>query len=84
MLQKNGLVASMSGKDHGYNNAPIEIFRGSPKNERVHHQHFETRMQAKSAIREYIGIFYNRQRRHKRIGYLAPAVFAQSFTQKAA
>jgi len=73
----------MSGKGHGYGNAPIEIFRGNLKNERVHHQRFETRVQAKSAIQEYIGIFYNRQRRHTRIGYLAPAVFAQSFTRVA-
>jgi len=80
MLQKNGLVASMSRKGHCYGNAPIESFRGSPKNERVHRQRFETRVQAKSAIREYIGIFYNRQRRHTRIGFLAPAMFAQSFT----
>jgi transposase InsO family protein len=50
----------------------------------VQEQHFETRAQAESAIREYIEIFYNRQRRHSRIGYLAPAVFAQSFTRLAA
>ena len=60
---------------------PIESFWGSLKNEMVHHQRFETRTQAESAIREYIEIFYNRQRRHSRIGYLAPAVFAQSFTR---
>ncbi|MBU2856274.1 IS3 family transposase [Acidithiobacillus ferrooxidans] len=53
-------------------------------NEMVHHQRFETRAQAESAIREYIEIFYNRQRRHSRIAYLAPAVFAQSFTRLAA
>lgn len=27
-------------------------------------------------ITEYIEIFYNRQRRHSKLGYLAPAVFA--------
>ncbi|MBW9247567.1 MAG: IS3 family transposase [Acidithiobacillus ferriphilus] len=47
-------------------------------------QRFETRAQAESTIREHIEIFYNRQRRHSRIGYLAPAVFAQSFTRLAA
>ena len=50
----------------------------------VHHQRFETRAQAESTIREYIEIFYNRQRLHSRIGYLAPDVFAQSFTRLAA
>jgi transposase InsO family protein len=36
-------------------------------------------MEAEAAIREYIEIFYNRKRRHSRLGYLAPAVFAQSY-----
>jgi len=84
ILQKNGLVASMSRKGNCYDNAPIESFWGSLKNEMVQHQRFETRAQAESAILEYIEIFYNRQRRHSRIGYLAPAVFAQSFTRLAA
>jgi transposase InsO family protein len=74
----------MSRKGNCYDNAPIESFWGSLKNEMVHHHRFETRAQAESAIREYIEIFYNRQRRHLRIGYLAPAVFAQSFTRLAA
>jgi transposase InsO family protein len=84
ILQENGLVASMSRKGNCYDNAPIESFWGSLKNEMVHHQRFETRAQAESGIRDYIEIFYNRQRRHSRIGYLAPAVFAQSFTRLAA
>ena len=84
ILQENGLVVSMPGKGNGYDNAPIESFWGSLKNGMVHHQRFETRAQAESAIREYIGIFCNRQRRHSRTGDLAPAVFAPSFTRLAA
>jgi len=34
----------------------------------------------KASIREYVEIFYNRQRRHSRLGYLAPAVFAQNYS----
>jgi transposase InsO family protein len=30
-------------------------------------------------ITEYIDIFYNRQRRQARLGYVSPAVFAQQF-----
>ena len=36
------------------------------------------------SIREYIEIFYNRQRRHSRLGNVAPAVFAQNFSKHAA
>ena len=63
---------------------PIESFWGSLKNELIHHHRFETRAQAEAAIREYIEIFYNRQRRHSRLGYLSPAVFAQKFKESAA
>jgi putative transposase len=45
----------------------------------VHHRRYETRAEAEASIREYIEIFYNRQRRHSRLGHVAPAVFAQNF-----
>lgn len=81
---KNGLVGFMSRKGNCHDNAPNESFWGGRKNEMAPHQRFETQTKAESAIREYIEIFYNRQRRHSRIGYLAPAVFAQTFTRTAA
>jgi len=59
----------------------MESFWGSLKNELVHHRRFDTRREAEADIRVYIEIFYNRQRRHSRLGYLAPAVFAQNFRQ---
>jgi putative transposase len=77
-LERHGLVASMSRKGNCYDNAPMESFWGSLKNELVHHQRYATRAEAEASIREYIEIFYNRQRRHSRLGNLAPAVFAQN------
>ncbi|MEM6358169.1 MAG: IS3 family transposase, partial [Pseudomonadota bacterium] len=38
----------------------------------VHRAHFRTRRDAKAALFEYTAIFYNRQRRHSRIGYRTP------------
>lgn len=66
----------MSRKGNCYDNAPMESFWGSLKNELVHHFRYTTRAEAEASIREYIEIFYNRQRRHSRLGYVAPAVFA--------
>jgi transposase InsO family protein len=85
-LEWHGMVASMSRKGNCYDNAPIESFWGSLKNELVHHRRYATRAEAEASIREYIEIFYNRQRRHSRLGNLAPAVFAQKHRkqQKAA
>ncbi|OSM05933.1 putative integrase catalytic subunit [Magnetofaba australis IT-1] len=83
ILKQFGMQASMSRKGNCYDNAPMESFWGSLKNELVHHQKFTTREEAKAAIQEYIEIFYNRQRRHSRLGYLSPAVFAQQFMKTA-
>ena len=84
MLSQFGMRASMSRKGNCYDNAPMESFWGSLKNELVHHQRYVTRAQAIASVREYIEIFYNRQRRHSRLGYLAPAVFAQKFSKQRA
>ncbi|WP_146627654.1 IS3 family transposase, partial [Shigella boydii] len=40
--------------------------------------------QAISVIREYIEIFYNRQRRHSRLGNISPAAFREKYHQMAA
>lgn len=84
LLKQHGAQISMSRKGNCYDNAHVESFWGSLKNELVHHRPFATRADAEAAIREYIEIFYNRQRRHSRLGYLAPAVFAQSYWKSAA
>ena len=62
--------------------APMESFWGTLKNELVHHRRYETRAEAIREISEYIDIFYNRYRRHSRLGYLSPAVFTQQFYAK--
>ena len=73
--------ASMSRRGNCYDNAPMESFWGSLKNELLHHQRYPTRADAQAAIQEYIESFYNRQRRHSRIGNVPPALFAESFSK---
>ena len=63
----------MSRTGNCLDNAPMESFFGSLKNELVHRVHFKTREEAKAALFEYIEIFYNRQRLHSSIGYRTPA-----------
>ena len=84
LLEQFGMKPSMSRKGNCYDNAPMESFWGSLKNELVHHCRYATRPEAEASIREYIEIFYNRQRRHSRLGYLAPAVFSQFHTVQTA
>ncbi|BBB64231.1 hypothetical protein UNDKW_5958 (plasmid) [Undibacterium sp. KW1] len=79
LLEQFGMQASMSRKGNCYDNAPMESFWGSLKNELIHHQHYATRADAQAAIQEYIESFYNRQRRHSRLGNMSPALFAENF-----
>ena len=79
LLQQFRMKASMSRRGNCYDNAPMESFWGTLKNELVHHRRYETREQARREITEYIEIFYNRQRRHSRLGNLSPAAFTQRF-----
>ena len=79
LLKQFGMISSMSRKGNCYDNAPMESFWGSLKNELVHHQRYATRNEAKASIQEYIEIFYNRQRRHSRLGYISPAAFEANY-----
>jgi transposase InsO family protein len=78
VLQANNLSASMSSKGNPYDNAVAESFFSNLKNELVHHSDFMNREQARSAIFDYIEIFYNRQRMHQTLGYLSPMQFEQA------
>lgn len=77
-----GMRASMSRRGNCYDNAPMESFWGTLKNELVHHRRYVTRAEAQASIQEYIESFYNRQRRHSRIGFVPPALFAESFIEQ--
>jgi transposase InsO family protein len=81
-VRQFGMTASMSRKGNCYDNAPMESFWGTLKNELVHHRRYETREQARREISEYIEIFYNRQRRHSRLGNCSPAAFAQQWARQ--
>ena len=76
-LTQRGFVPSMSRKGNCYDNACAESFFSTLKNELIHHCDFHTREQARSAIFDYIELFYNRQRRHASLGYVSPAQFEQ-------
>ena len=83
LIAQYGMQASMSRNGNCYDNAPMESFWGSLKNEIIHHQRYATRANAEAAIKEYTEIFYNRQRRHSRLGYVSPASFAEKFSKEA-
>ena len=73
---------SMSRKGDCWDNSPMESFWGTLKNELVHHRQYSTRYQAKQEITEYIEIFYNRQRKQARLGFLSPVAFTKQYFNK--
>jgi putative transposase len=79
LLDQFAITASMSRKGNCYDNAPMESFWGTLKNELVYHRHYTTRQEAIREITEYIEVFYNRQRRQAGLGYLSPAAYEQQF-----
>jgi putative transposase len=75
LLARRGVVPSMSRKGNCYDNAPVESFFSSLKNELVRHRRFAHHTDARYAIAEYIEVFYNRQRLHQALGYCSPEEF---------
>ena len=69
------MVCSMSRKGDCWDNAPMESWFHTLKTELVNHRNYQTRMQAKADIFEYIEVFYNRERLHSTLGYKSPETF---------
>ena len=73
VLERHGIRQSMSRRGNCLDNAPMESFFASLKKEHVHHARFRTRAEARTAVFEYIEVFYNRQRLHSSLDYRTPA-----------
>jgi len=72
-LRANGIAVSMSRRGNCYDNAVVESFFGTFKQELVHAARWTTIEDARLAIHDYIEVFYNRQRLHSTLGYRTPA-----------
>lgn len=77
LLNKYGIIQSMSRKGDCWDNAVAESFFHSLKTELVHHEKFYSRKQANEMIFEYIEIFYNRQRLHSSNNYMSPSDYEE-------
>ena len=74
----HNLERSMSRRGNCYDNAVVESFFSSLKKERVRRKTYLTRDAARADIFDYIEVFYNRTRRHSRLGMLSPADFEKA------
>ena len=84
-LHKAGVTCSMSRRANCWDNAVAESFFGTLKIELIYPRIFSTRADswceafARTIIAEWIEVFYNRQRIHSTIGYLAPVQFEENY-----
>ena len=74
-LRAAGMLASTSG--NCLENAIAESFFATLKTEEAQEKPYQTRAQARRCVFDYLEVFYNRQRRHSRLGFHSPARFEE-------
>lgn len=75
LLQKHGVICSMSRTGDCYDNAVAESFFATLKRELINGQTPASMEEARHLVFEWIEVFYNRQRRHSTLGYKSPEAF---------
>ena len=75
LLEKFGLVGSMSRKGNCWDNAVMERFFLNLKMERVWQKDYANHHEAMTDVADYIVGFYNSTRLHSKLGYLSPNAF---------
>lgn len=84
LLVQHQLISSMSRRANCYDNAVAESFFATLKWELINRYRWQTKAAARTAIFEYIEVWYNRLRRHSALGYLSPLQYEQRLLTSAA
>lgn len=84
LLAGHQMTPSMSRRANCYDNAVAESFFATLRWELLDRREWPTRAAARSAIFEYIEVWYNRQRRHSTLDYLSPWQYEQRILRAAA
>ena len=75
ILEKHGMIPSMSRPANPYDNASCESFIKTLKREEVYANAYEDLEHLRTNIEEFIERYYNRQRLHSALGYRSPEEF---------
>jgi transposase InsO family protein len=73
VLATHGVTCSMSRRGNCYDNAVMEAFFSTVKNEVG--ERFPTHADAKAELFDYLEVFYNQRRRHSSAGRMSPAAY---------
>jgi transposase InsO family protein len=82
-LEAFGITVSMSRTGNCWDNAVAESFFATLKNELVHRRRWRTVLELRTALFEYIEVFYNRRRLHSSLDYRTPAAIEQEYLDAA-
>jgi putative transposase len=82
LLATSGAVQSLSRPRQCWDNAVAESFFATLKTELVYRMSWPTRAAARSAVFEYIEVFYNRRRLHSSLGYRPPVEYEAALAQR--
>jgi putative transposase len=82
-LTDTGLVASMGTIGDALDNAVAESFFATLECELLDRHDWPTRQALRTAILDFVEVFYNRQRRHSTLNYHPPAAYERHHTSAA-
>jgi transposase InsO family protein len=84
ILEKHGMVPSMSRPANPYDNASCESFMKTLKREEIYANRYDDLKHLRKNIEEFIEEYYNRQRLHSALSYQSPEEFEQQSRSSAA
>jgi len=76
-LRAAGIAQSMGSRGDCYDNAVCESFHASLEKDLLRRRSLRTRQEARTAVFDYIEVFFNRERLHSTLGYRSPAEYEQ-------
>lgn len=76
-LEQAGMIVSMSRKGNCWDNAVMESFFGSLKEECVGSTVYPSHEYARGSLFEFLEVYYNQQRRHSSLDYVSPLTYEQ-------
>lgn len=81
LLLSLGITQSFSKPYTPYDNAVMESFFATLKQEELYRMRYRSERELKESVRNYID-FYNEQRLHEELGYVAPATYEENYYKK--
>jgi len=72
----------MGSKGDCYDNAAIESYHATLEKDLLRRRSFRTRQEARTALFDYVEVFYNRERLHSTLGHRSPEEFECDYERR--